>query len=73
MKISDIMTTEVVSVPPELPFKGGAPAARAIRASGLPVIDDSGALRDVGGVIDVVSRLHNREPNPRSGGVLGVR
>lgn len=54
MKVRDVMTAEVATVPPGAPLKEVARALADRRISGLPVVDESGALLGVVSEGDIV-------------------
>lgn len=56
MRVSDIMTTEVVSVRPETPFKAVLERLVESGVSGLPVLDESGALMGIVTEADLASK-----------------
>ncbi len=56
MKIRKIMTTEVVSVGPEMPFKDVIERLVRSEVSGLPVVDASGKLVGLVTEADVISK-----------------
>jgi CBS domain-containing protein len=56
MKVSDIMTTELVSVGPDTPFKEVVERLVRSQVSGLPVIDDQGKLAGLITEADLISK-----------------
>jgi CBS domain-containing protein len=56
VKVREIMTTEVVSVGPETPFKDVIDCLVRSELSGLPVVDASGKLVGLVTEADVISK-----------------
>lgn len=66
MKVKDVMTTEVVTVREDTPFKDIVELLVEHRISGVPVVDANGLLVGMVTEADLVSKkafdLHNRRP-----------
>jgi CBS domain-containing protein len=56
MKVSDVMTTNVVSVTPETPFKELVERSVECDVSGLPVVDATGTLLGIVSEADLMSK-----------------
>lgn len=63
MKVSDVMTRGVISVPPAMPLRDVARLLNEHRISGLPVVDDNG---DLVGVISEADLLVKQLSRPVS-------
>lgn len=63
MKVSDVMTRGVISVPPAMPLRDVARLLNEHRISGLPVVDDNG---DIVGVISEADLLVKQLSRPVS-------
>ena len=69
MKISDLMSTDVVTTTPATPLRDVARLLVEHRISGLPVCDDTGAVIGVVSEGDILFKEHGRTESP--GGLLG--
>jgi CBS domain-containing protein len=69
MRARELMTTPVVTAPPEMTVKEAAELMAEHRVSGLPVVDREGRLAGVIAESDLVQRL---EPHDPARGVLGL-
>jgi len=56
MKVREVMTTDVVSVAPEMPFKDVVEELVRANVSGLPVVDSNGKLVGIITEADVISK-----------------
>lgn len=65
MKVRELMTTDVITVGPEMPLKEAARRMIAARVSGLPVTDDSGALVGIVSEGDFVNAESGRRANTK--------
>jgi CBS domain-containing protein len=65
MNVRDLMTTDVVSVPPETPLKAVAALLVAHRISGVPVVDAGGRVVGVVSEADFLAKEGRRDPNRR--------
>lgn len=70
MRVIDLMTTDVVTVRPTETIKEAARLMVANRISGLPVVDDKGALTGIVTEADFLERELDKEAP--SGGLLGA-
>lgn len=64
MRVEEIMNTEVVTVPPEMPLRDVAALLVEHRFSGLPVCDEAGAVVGVVSEADIVRRERGRPERP---------
>jgi len=71
MKIRDIMTTDVVSVGPQTPFKDLIDRLVSSEVSGLPVVDDTGKLVGVVTEADLISKEAYGSQRHRALALLG--
>lgn len=69
MKISDVMTTDVITVGVDTPLKQAATLLARNGISGLPVVDESGAV--VGVLTEADILVKEGGERKKSGGVLG--
>jgi CBS domain-containing protein len=69
MKVSDVMSHDVVAARPEMPLKEVARLMATYGISGLPVVDEEGTV--VGVVSEADFLIKGREPRSRRGGALG--
>src|SRR5262245_14724128 len=68
MRVKDLMTTDVVSVPPETPLKEVGQILAELRISGIPVVDEQGRVLGVVSEADIL--LKEAGPAQRRQGVL---
>jgi CBS domain-containing protein len=67
MKVSDVMTREVVTVAPQASLKEAAEILAQRRISGLPVVDQDGVVL---GVVSEADILFKERPRPEDRGLL---
>jgi CBS domain-containing protein len=65
MKIRDVMTRDVISVRPEASLKHAAGLLVDNRISGLPVVDDDGAVLGILSEGDLIYKANGQEPGER--------
>jgi CBS domain-containing protein len=68
MKVSDLMSVEVLTTTPESPLKEAAALLSQRRISGVPVVDESGAVVGVLSEADILVKTGGELPR---GGLLG--
>jgi CBS domain-containing protein len=71
MKVRDVMTTPVITVRPDTPFAEVVDVLLTNGISGVPVVDDTGALRGVVTEADLVAKDAYGQHRRRVLGVLG--
>jgi CBS domain-containing protein len=72
MKVKEIMTTTVISVPEEETIEGAARLLARNRISGLPVVDRSGALVGLVTEYDLISKSGHTVADIMSRSVISV-
>jgi CBS domain-containing protein len=68
MKVSELMSAEVLTTTPEAPLKEAAALLSRRGISGLPVVDESGAVVGVLSEADILVKAGGEHPR---GGLLG--
>ena len=71
MRVADVMTTGVVTVPPETPLKEVAALLHRCGISGAPVVDDAGRVLGVVSEADILAQERGPRPRPRLARVRG--
>jgi CBS domain-containing protein len=66
MKVRDVMTTQVVSVPPDMRLKELARVLSEARIGGAPVVDEAGDVVGVVSEADLVGKQVGRPPSRRT-------
>src|SRR5512145_194081 len=64
MRVSEVMTAEVLTVRPETPIHEAAVLMASRGISGLPVVDDAGGVVGILSEGDLIIRQKPREPLP---------
>jgi CBS domain-containing protein/rubredoxin len=70
--VSEIMTRDVVSVPPDMPTKEVATILSEQRITGLPVVDGDGTVVGVISELDIISRQGATAADIMSGQVISA-
>lgn len=66
MRARDLMTTSLVTIPPEAPLEAVARAFADRGISGAPVVDGAGTLLGMVTEGDLIRRLADKEDAPKS-------
>ena len=70
--VSEIMTRDVITVPPDMPIKAVADLLSAKHITGLPVVDASGKVVGVLSELDIISRQGATAADIMSGQVISA-
>jgi CBS domain-containing protein len=65
MKVADVMTRDVISVAPDSPLREVARILSERRISGVPVVDDAGAVVGIVSEADLLPKQVSRPPSRR--------